>query len=346
MPVYLLHGFRWPREGFTGIRVHVVMHNLEDVSVEYIQNENSKQALLESFRTLFPDIMAAFDGSPGRELTFLEQYDPTDLYGENVVSQPYAFVGDRVVTLAAGPGNRTGSNVSAAGARVLQAPKEKEKPRAYSNLSSPRSTNVPTPLSVSVEEVIAEGPGFTAAAWEALADLRDKIAEKEKIGWWVIYNGDPERRYDELQGSDGESIYSDDEAIDEEDAEDDSREAEGHNTEQQRQEQDAVASRDASEKTKGKGRALSNGQNRHKQHQQPQSARTASLDSAPASSVLTALPIREERQMEREKPTPATPVKSVPAAPPAGPVIKPPGPLSSSIPKTESLKKRFFRKKG
>jgi len=61
-------------------------------------------------------------------------------------------------------------------------------------------------LGVNVEEVVAEGPGFTHQAWEALAELRDTLAEKEKIGWWVVYNGDPERRTDgsEEDDEDGE----------------------------------------------------------------------------------------------------------------------------------------------
>jgi hypothetical protein len=66
--------------------------------------------------------------------------------------------------------------------------------------------NGPT-LSMNVTELIAQGPGSTSKAWEALADLRDKIADGEKIDWWVIYNGDPERAYED----DPDSGYDEDE---------------------------------------------------------------------------------------------------------------------------------------
>ena len=46
-------------------------------------------------------------------------------------------------------------------------------------------------LSIDVGDVMAQGVG--AAGWDALADLRDQIAPGEKIGWFVVYNGDEER---------------------------------------------------------------------------------------------------------------------------------------------------------
>lgn len=212
MPVYLVHGFRWPREGFTGIRVHAIVHNLDDTSVEYIQNENSRNDILASFRKAFPDMMKELEG-PGRKLEFIEQYNPDDLEGPYAVSQPYAFVGDKVVTIAAspgmglnGPGSAQGGAAAAATtptnnttAETTTSPKKAR--AATGAMSKPAPFNSPadiTALSVNVEEVIADGPGLTNKAWEALADLRDKLAEGEKIGWWVVYNGDPERSYDEV----------------------------------------------------------------------------------------------------------------------------------------------------
>ena len=35
--------------------------------------------------------------------------------------------------------------------------------------------------------------GLPAASWEAMAELRDNIAPGANIGWFVVYNGDPER---------------------------------------------------------------------------------------------------------------------------------------------------------
>ena len=61
MPVYFAHGFRWHRAGFTGIRVHVIIHNLEDCSAEYIQNARSQESILDSFRKSWPELMKELD---------------------------------------------------------------------------------------------------------------------------------------------------------------------------------------------------------------------------------------------------------------------------------------------
>lgn len=237
MPVYLVHGFRWLREGFTGIRVHAVMNNLDNVSAEYIQNANSRRDLLRSFRASYPDIMKELDHSdpetdvyvqPGllamnrgagvRRLEFIEQYNPEDEESEYAVSQPYAYVGDKVVVIAAGSGTGMGINrPGTSQTSVLQQRTDSQSPNqshrkpprtATSSMSKSAPFNSPadiTALSINVEEVIADGPGLTNKAWEALADLRDKIADGEKIGWWVVYNGDPDRSFD-----DEEDEYDDD----------------------------------------------------------------------------------------------------------------------------------------
>lgn len=210
MPVYLVHGFRWPREGFSGIRVHAVLHNLDDTSVEYIQNERSKADILASFHRAFPDIMKELD-SPGRNLEFIEQYNPEDTESIHAVSQPYAYVGDKVVTIAANPGEGTGLSLGQ-GQMGPASPASADATKVASgSLKKPNTPRVaalePTALSMNVEEVISEGPGLTNRAWEALADLRDKIASGEKIGWWIVYNGDPVRSFDD---------YDDDEDYDDE----------------------------------------------------------------------------------------------------------------------------------
>ncbi|OAP59281.1 hypothetical protein AYL99_06579 [Fonsecaea erecta] len=237
MPVYLVHGFRWPREGFTGIRVHAVLHNLDNCSVEYIQNANSRDDILRSFREIYPDIMRELDHTDAnpastRRLEFIEQYNPDDLDGPYAVSQPYAFVGDKVVVIAAGPGmGLTGPGV--AQARAYQQhhhapPPEPESPQLSNKkqrattlpMSKPAPFNSPadtTALSVNLDEVLADGPGLTNKAWEALADLRDKIAEGEKIGWWVVYNGDPERSFDDVEDDEDEQEDDEMEDVNEED---------------------------------------------------------------------------------------------------------------------------------
>lgn len=219
MPVYLLHGFRWPREGFTGIRVHTIVHNLEDMSTEYIQNENSRTELLASFHKLYPDIMKELDG----KLEFIEQYNPDDVDSPNAVCQPYAYIGDKVVTLAANPNGvplsfalpTDSANKNHQG--QIQSPTERPKTGTMPPKAAASSAPDSTALSINVQEVIAAGPGLTNRAWEALADLRDHLAKGENIGWWVVYNGDPDR---EIDASDDE-FDTDGDMDDEEDGEED-----------------------------------------------------------------------------------------------------------------------------
>ncbi|KAJ9317838.1 hypothetical protein DTO271D3_1936 [Paecilomyces variotii] len=152
MPVYILHGFRWPRDGFMGIRVFIVLHNVEEAAAEYLQQPVTSRELLKTFQRLEPDIMARIP-----EMHFIEQYDPDDLEG---VSQPYAYVADKVITL-------------------------------------PDKTMPENGLSRNVEEILKLGSELSEESSKALEELRAKYAENEKIGWWVVYNGDPDRAFDE-----------------------------------------------------------------------------------------------------------------------------------------------------
>lgn len=204
MPIYLAHGFRWPRDGFTGIRVHAIIHNLEECSVEYIQNDHSRASILSSFRKQYPEIMKTLE-SGGCRIDFIEQYDPEDESPKTAVSQPYAFVCDRITMIAGGmnamhhasnllQNQKEGGRTSPASHR----PSKERRKTPPMSLAAPYNTPAGiTALSANVEDVIAEGSGFSSEHWEALADLRDKVAESEKIGWWVVYNGDPDRDFDD-----------------------------------------------------------------------------------------------------------------------------------------------------
>lgn len=148
----------------------------------------------------------------GKGIQFLEQYDPDDVMGENVASQPHAFVADRVVVMAGGPPASVTSD-SATATPTPTSPSSEPPTPASMRRSSKGSVTAgiaaaaaakTQALSLNIEEVVAEGPGVTAAAWEAFAQLRDKIAPGEKIGWWVVYNGDPERAYDSEDDEDEE----------------------------------------------------------------------------------------------------------------------------------------------
>lgn len=167
MPVYMLHGFRWPREGFTGIRVFVVLHNLEEAAAEYLQQPLTTQLVRECLAKTQPDLMPRLP-----ELSFIEQYDPAD-ESPATVSQPFAYVAAKVVTIpdgGMGPGGGPGLNI---------------------------------------EDVVEQGSGLSDDATEALEALRDRLAPGEKIGWFMVYNGDPERWYppSEEEDEEGEEGY-------------------------------------------------------------------------------------------------------------------------------------------
>lgn len=154
MPVYMLHGFRWPRGGFTGIRVYVVLHNLEDAAAEYIQQPLTSELLCESLQRTNPDLIPRLP-----ELQFIEQYDPAD-ETSNTVSQDFAYVGVKVLTI-------------------------------------PDSGTVPAGAGpgYNIQDVVEKGAGLSNDASEALEELRNRLAPGEKIGWFMVYNGDPERYY-------------------------------------------------------------------------------------------------------------------------------------------------------
>ena len=87
MPIYLVHGFRWNR---VPIRHHIILNNVDGGTPEYIQNAGGSEALIESLKTLYPEIMRA-----APPITFVEQYDPNDT-SSDAQSQPYAYVCDKV----------------------------------------------------------------------------------------------------------------------------------------------------------------------------------------------------------------------------------------------------------
>lgn len=158
MPIYVLHGFRWPRRG---IRHHIILNNIDDAAPEYIVAPKTSASLLHSLRGFYPSVMKSLPN-----LRFVEQYDPADV-SSRALSQPYAFVADKV--------------------EVCQ-------------------------LSLDIGEII--GQGVPAEGWGALLELRDQLAPGEKVGWWVVYNGDEQREaplakslsYDEVYEENGDQV--------------------------------------------------------------------------------------------------------------------------------------------
>jgi hypothetical protein len=159
MPVYLLHGFRWHRLGKHGIRVYIIVRSLDEATAEYIQNPRTSRALVGSLELGNPDIMERIP-----ELHFIEPYDPEDVSSDVAACQPFAFVANKVITLADNPHN----------------------------------------LSLDVDEVMKQGKGLSASGMKAMEELREKLAPDEKIGWHIVYNGDPERLYPGMSDEDDE----------------------------------------------------------------------------------------------------------------------------------------------
>lgn len=60
-------------------------------------------------------------------------------------------------------------------------------------------------LGVEVDEV--RGAGVQNAQWTALVELRDKVAPGEKLGWFVVVNGDVERWAPPLEEDEDDSDY-------------------------------------------------------------------------------------------------------------------------------------------
>ncbi|WEW54903.1 hypothetical protein PRK78_000330 [Emydomyces testavorans] len=180
MVVYVLHGFRWPRVGTLnapGIRAHIVSYNLLDAAAEYLQEPGASRAVLHSFKRIDPNIPYHLPG-----LRLIEPYDPDDI-SDTALSQPYAFVAAKVVTI----------------------PDDGQQGRM---------------LSLNVSEIIEKGPELSPGGPEALRRLRDFLAPEEKIGWWVVYNGDPEREFIRSEKADEST---EDENVENEDSEEEEK---------------------------------------------------------------------------------------------------------------------------
>lgn len=185
-------------------------------------------AILQIFRHQYAHIMQHLeDERTGKTLDFIEQYDPQDESSDSAASQPFAFVAVHVVTIAAGASSlsKTGAEQSEQDVDTIPSPTataqaatvsppltstSKEPLKRPSTTSSHFATAGASDLCLNVDEAISKQPGLTSKANEALAELRDKVAEGEKIGWWIVYNGDPERAFSDYEG--GTEKESDDES--------------------------------------------------------------------------------------------------------------------------------------
>ena len=51
-------------------------------------------------------------------------------------------------------------------------------------------------VNLSLNVVTGMAQGVDPDQWGALADLKDRLAPKEQVGWWIVHNGDVLRTYD------------------------------------------------------------------------------------------------------------------------------------------------------
>lgn len=84
MPIYVLHGFQWPRKP---IREFIIVNNVDDGASDYIMGPTTPDAFRATLTKLWPAIMARLP-----YIQFIEQHDP-----DYSATQPYAFVADVVV---------------------------------------------------------------------------------------------------------------------------------------------------------------------------------------------------------------------------------------------------------
>ncbi|KAH7312949.1 hypothetical protein BKA65DRAFT_516966 [Rhexocercosporidium sp. MPI-PUGE-AT-0058] len=140
MPTYLLHGFRWDR---VSIRVHIVVHNLEDAAPEWIVAPATSVTLLNSFYTLF-DFLPPSNPPPASY--------PLQSAADKVVVNDEAGTGSEPRTLQDAKKGSIGSlrelvrRPKSTGGGPLSRGKEKEKERD-SNGEPGKEIHRPTPIS-------------------------------------------------------------------------------------------------------------------------------------------------------------------------------------------------------
>lgn len=178
MVVYVLYGFRWPRVG-TFNAPGIRAH-----IVSYNLLDAAAEYLQEkgTARAIIDSFKRIDPNVPYHlpNLSIIEQYDPDDL-SDAALSQPYAYIAAKVITM-------------------------------------PEEGHPGQLLSLDMEEIIEKGPELTPGGPEALRRLRDFLAPGGKIGWWIVYNGDPERDFPRTEDEDDsgpEEIVEEDESEEE-----------------------------------------------------------------------------------------------------------------------------------
>ncbi|EFQ98566.1 hypothetical protein MGYG_01593 [Nannizzia gypsea CBS 118893] len=168
MVVYIVYGFRWSRVG-TLTAPGIRPHIVINDLLDAASDYIQEPRTAKEVIQSFERIDANIP-SHIPDLALIEQYDPEDTR-TSTLCQPYAFVCSKVVPIGDG--------------------------------SEPQFNSF---LSLDLEDFISKGPGLSAEALATFANLREVLAPGEKIGWWIVYNGNPERfSSDGDEGSDSDA---------------------------------------------------------------------------------------------------------------------------------------------
>lgn len=171
MVVYIVYGFRWSRVG-TLTAPGIRPHIVINDLLDAASDYIQEPRTAKEVIQSFERIDANIP-SHLPNLALIEQYDPEDTR-ISALSQPYAFVCSKVVPIGDG--------------------------------SEPQFNFF---LSLDLEDFISKGPGLSAAELATFANLREVLAPGEKIGWWIVYNGNPERFSSDKTGSDSDTTEGD-----------------------------------------------------------------------------------------------------------------------------------------
>lgn len=169
-PLFLLHGFRWAR---TAIRIHVILKDVSEAAPDYTMSSSSNAAFIASFRKLHPEQTRRLP-----RLQMVEEYDPD---ADDGTLPEFAWVANVVVRLDSAGSYQGGGGGGSDG--------------TFHAVSS------------DVGAVIAKG--VEKEAWAAVTELRDELSKDESVGWWIVYNADPERTgSDDEDDDEEESVRS------------------------------------------------------------------------------------------------------------------------------------------
>ena len=149
------------------LRIHVIINNLENAAPDYTMATKTNDVFVTNLQTLYPDLTNRLP-----KLQMVEEYDPHDF--DDAGREEYAWVADFTVPLSS-----LAQNDEA----------QKKKPQSK-RLSTP-SKSVPTNIGARIESTI--GNGVSSDAVEAITGIRDHVAGGQEVGWWIVFNGDPQR---------------------------------------------------------------------------------------------------------------------------------------------------------